>query len=362
MSTGPSSKSSYELELAIDVNNERDAINKLSQIFGPEITTEIDPAKFTKRSDLFFINHRFSNEQLSDENYMKLLKDSKMLVVSDRLSIKRASKLLEYCFPVEVQLKKLLTYVYPSIVEVFDGKTDRKSRIKLCKQINSWNLGDLLDRLEFDISSKRREEIFFKDGKALEDILNKSMTFDDFKKMITPQIRKNTVWDQVCVVLEKPVEYEVVKDDLHQLRYLRNKAAHPQVILASDLNIAKERAETVMRHISSDVKGDYRNELLKSIKSLEQMLSEVTRTYTSEIQKTMDSCLHIPENVKKITEDIKAINPAIAIKNIDWLALDSEMRRSNPEPKEATKQLDISSGNGAITSKERRRADQNRTR
>lgn len=343
MSTRLSFKGGYELELALDSNSEIDAINRISRIFGREIANEINRTNISKHGDLFFIKYHFSDDQLSDEKYKKLDKDSKILVVSDSLAIKRAAKILEYCLPVEVQLKKLLTYVYPSILEVFDGKTDKKSRIKLCKQINSWNLGDLLERLEFDMSLKRREELFVKDGRALASTLETSDSFDDFKNTILPQIRPNTVWDQVCVVLEKPVNYVAIKDKLHLLRYLRNKAAHPQIILNSEIEAAKDNSRIVMNYIRS-IKDNYNKELSKSIQSLEKVLSEAARIYTPEIQKIMDEYMQampdISESVKKITESIKVPNPAVALKNIDWLAIDSKLRNSNPELKEIMGRFD----------------------
>lgn len=343
MSTRLSFKGGYELELALDSNSEIDAINRLSQIFGREIANEINRTNISKHGDLFFIKYRFSNDQLSDENYKKLDKDSKILVVSDSLAIKRAAKILEYCLPVEVQLKKLLTYVYPSILEVFDGKTDKKSRIKLCKQINSWNLGDLLERLEFDMSLKRREELFIKDGRALVSALETSDSFDDLKNTILPQIRPNTVWDQVCVVLEKPVNYITIKDKLHLLRHLRNKAAHPQIILNSEIEAAKDNSRIVMNYIRN-IKDNYNKELSKSIQNLGKVLSKAARIYTPEIQKIMDEYMQampdISESVKKITESIKAPNPAVALKNIDWLAIDSKLRNSDPELKEIMGRFD----------------------
>lgn len=334
MSAKLSFKDEYELELAIDAISEHGVVSKLSSIFGSDIANEISLINLTKRGDLFFFRYRFAINKLSDDNYEKLIKDNKVLIISDELSLERSAKLLEYCLPVEIQLKKLLTYVYPSIIAAFDGKTDKKSRIKLCKQINSWNLGDLLERLEFDIASKKREDLFLKDGNALADTLDKAKSFDDFKKTLIPQIRQNTVWDQICVVLEKPVKYSDIKNSLHTLRFLRNKAAHPQPILDFDLNTAKKCSDSIIEKIS-DVKDDYRNELSKSIQSIEKALSDAAQMYTPEIQKIMDGYLKtmpdMSKNIQKIAESIKAPDPTLAMKKINWLAIDSEMRKTDPE-------------------------------
>ena len=54
----------------------------------------------------------------------------------------------------------------------------------------------------------------------------------------------------------------------------------------------------------------------------------------------MQAMPDISESVKKITESIKAPNPAVALKNIDWLAIDSKLRNSDPELKEIMERFD----------------------
>lgn len=313
----------YELELAIDATSKSKAVAKLLRIFGDEAASGINRNNISKHGDLFFIQCYLTDEQLSDENYKKLKKNNKITVLSDSLAIKRAQKLLKYCLPVEVQLKKLLTYVYPNILEVFDGKTDKKSRIQLCKQINAWYLRELLDCLEFDIFSKRREELFIKDGYLLTTILETSTSFSDFKNTILPQIRPTTVWDQVCVVLKKPVDYINIKDKLQELRKLRNKAAHPNIILNSDITIAKKYSEEVMDHIQN-VKNDYGKELSKSIKTLEDLATQYYSTLNNLLKPSSNL-----SDMKKYIENANLTSSIPAAQNIDWLAIDSKIRQSD---------------------------------
>ena len=93
-----------------------------------------------------------------------------------------------------------------------------------------------------------------------------------------------------------------------------------------------------------NIKDNYNKELSKSIQSLEKVLSEAARIYTPGIQKIMDEYTQaipdISKSVKKITESIKAPNPAVALKNIDWLAIDSKLRNSDPELKEIMERFD----------------------
>lgn len=348
-------KSGYELELAIDAKSEFAAIELLSKVFGEHVKKDILIKDFGKYGDLFFVKHRFSIDQLSDKNYEELNKSANILVISDQLSIKRASKLLEICLPVEVQLKKLLSYVYPEIIQILDGKCDKKTRIKLCKQINSLTLGDLLERLSIDMTARKREEIFISNGTKFTEILDSSMSFTDFKEKLLPQIRPNTVWDQVCTVLEKPVSYDALKKELGSLRFLRNKAAHPQIIFDNDIKIAKKYAKFVMDHIGA-VKNNYKEELLKSMKTLSKTMSDLVYNCNPRLKEILKCSFSAPpavlESIGKISTSLSAPNPALSfaktMDNIDWLTFDSDMRKFDPEFDEIMRQFERNDASGAI--------------
>lgn len=342
----PLPNKSYELEFAINTSSEKEAIKTLSQVFGENIVNKINMKNITKYGDLFFVNYCFSENELSDKNYKNIEKNNNLLVLSDKLTIERAAKLIEYCHPVEIQLKKLLTYVYPSILGVFDGMTDKKSRIKLCKQISSWNLGDLLERLEFDLSIKERENLFLKDSHLLTAILKESNSFNEFKDLIMQKVKPNTVWDQVCVILENPINYMKIKEKLHTLRYLRNKAAHPQVILRSDLEIAAEYSKFILEHIKN-VKNDYTKNLKNSLSNLAKTLSSAMKQLnTPGVQRVIDDYIRNMQLFSNKLNSIKVndvISAALSNSNsryIDWLKIDSEMRKLNPEFKKTMEYCD----------------------
>lgn len=195
----------YELELAISAKSELDAVNKLAKFFGDEIKNEIKLKDFSKYSNLFFIKHSFYETRLSDDCYEKILNSKKIFVISDKLSTRRSVEILEVCLPIEVQLKKLLIYTYTSILPVLNGRMDDKSWIESCRQISNWTLGDLLGKIEIDLSQSRRQQLFMNDGRELIKLLEESNTFDDFKKNIEPYISKNIVWDQICAILQTPI-------------------------------------------------------------------------------------------------------------------------------------------------------------
>lgn len=186
-------KDTYELEFAIDVENELKALDVLADVFGENIK-QIPLSEFAKRDSLVFITHHFTMEELSDENYRRLLENKKViLIIKDELSVERAAKLLKICIPVETALKRLLIYVWSEMVNVLKGKHDKKTKIEICSKINELYLGELLELLEKDLSSTKRENLFINKGKLLFEIMNNSEDLTDFKRRLTPYITPKTV-------------------------------------------------------------------------------------------------------------------------------------------------------------------------
>ena len=70
-------KGGYELEFAIDSENEFKALRVLADVFGENIKREIKFPEVAKRDELVFITHCFTKDELSDDNYKKLLKNEK---------------------------------------------------------------------------------------------------------------------------------------------------------------------------------------------------------------------------------------------------------------------------------------------
>lgn len=325
----------YELELAISAKSELDAVNKLAKFFGDEIKNEIELKDFSKYSNLFFIKHSFYETRLSDDCYEKILNSKKIFVISDKLSTRRSVEILEVCLPIEVQLKKLLIYTYTSILPVLNGRMDDKSWIESCKQISNWTLGDLLGKIEIDLSQSRRQQLFMNDGRELIKLLEESNTFDDFKKNIEPYISKNIVWDQICAILQTPIKYELIKEYFQELRQLRNKAAHPQLILNSDVDTAKKCAFFISGYINK-VKNNYNDELTKSLKSLSETMNNIIKALTPYAKEQLRNSLsgimpNISESIQNATKPITESLQKSLMNNNDWLGIDSIMRESDPE-------------------------------
>ena len=348
-------KNTYELEFAIDAESELKALNILADVFGENIKQEITFSEFAKRSNLIFITHRFAKDELSDDNYRKLLRSKKtLLIIKDELSVERAAKLLEICIPVETTLKRLLIYVWSEISIVLNGGNDKKTKIEICSQINRQYLGDLLKQLEMDLSLKRREDLFANNGDLLSKIINESEDFADFKKKIASYATPITVWECINIMLKSPTEYSHISGQLNKLKELRDMAAHHHVILQKDLNNANDYSIHILSKITN-VRNDYYEEFAKSIQDFAKVLNEslkniskITKTFSNTINSSITLKNVIPEIIE--ASQIKTSTNALreTLKKIDWSAINNEMRSNNPEMKNVLERFDNNDVNSVM--------------
>lgn len=348
-------KDTYELEFAIDAESELKALIILANVFGENIKQEITFSEFAKRSNLIFITHRFAKNELSDDNYRKLLRSKKtLLIIKDELSVERAAKLLEICIPVETTLKRLLIYVWSEISIVLNGGNDKKTKIEICSQINRQYLGDLLKQLEMDLSFRRREDLFANNGDLLSKIINESEDFADFKKKIVPYATPITVWECINIMLKSPTEYSHISRQLNKLKELRDMAAHHHIILQKDLNDAKDYSIHILSKITN-VRNDYYEEFAKSIQDFAKVLNEslknistITKTFSDAINSSITLKNAIPEIIE--ASQIKTSTNVLreTLKKIDWRAINNEMRSNNPEMKNVLERFDNNDVNSVM--------------
>ena len=349
------SKDSYELEFAIDSKSEFKALSILVNVFGENIEREITFLEFAKRDNLIFITHRFAKDELSDDNYRKLLKNKDtLLIIKDELSVERAAKLLEICIPVETALKRLLIYVWSEILIALKDRNDKKTKIEICSQINHLYLGELLKLLEMDLSFKRREDLFANNGNLLSKIINESEDFTDFKKNIAPYTTVRTVWEQVNIMLKNPTEYSYISGQLNKLKKLRDMAAHHHIILQKDLKDAEKCSEHILS-IITNVRNDYSEELKKSIQTFAKTAGESLKnisTIIKDFSDTINSSITLSKAISKIIEasQIGTLPNALseAVKKTDWNAIDDELRSNNPEMKNILERFYNNDANNVI--------------
>ena len=327
----------YQLEFAIDSENEFKALNILADIFGKQIKNEVKFYGMAKRSELIFISHRFTKDELTDENYNKLLnyKDT-LLIINDELSAKRAGELIQICIPVETLLKRLLIYVWPEIYIALGAKNSEKIKIEICKQIYGTTLGNLISLLEVDLTAKNREQLFADDGKNLIQILEDTSDFDDLKKKLLSLTKPHTVWGQISVVLKSPVPYSVFSKQLNRLRILRNKAAHPQVILAKDIVDAQKCSKHILMKIG-EVRNDYYDDLVKSINKFVSSIETLTKFSEINIPKILaETTAALSKTLNKSIIEATYISPprfdlSKFLSRTNWNTINTEMKTNDPE-------------------------------
>ena len=350
-------KDTYELEFAIDVESELKALDVLADVFGENIK-QIPLSEFAKRDSLVFITHHFTMEELSDENYRRLLENKKViLIIKDELSVERAAKLLKICIPVETALKRLLIYVWSEMVNVLKGKHDKKTKIEICSKINELYLGELLELLEKDLSSTKRENLFINKGKLLFEIMNNSEDLTDFKRRLTPYITPKTVWGQVNIMLKNPTEYSYISGQLNKLKKLRDMAAHHHIVLQKDLEDAEKYSEHILS-IIGNVRNDYYEELLKSIQAFTKTIEESFKKFPLEAISKV-----ISENTANLSNVLNKIIPKINelsqigktqaaqsehVKQMDWNDIYNTMESSGSEMKDILGRFEKNDVNGAI--------------
>lgn len=347
-------KDTYELEFAIDAESELKALNILADVFGENIKQEITFSEFAKRDSLIFITHSFTIEELSDDNYRKLLGKKTILIIKDELSVERAAKLLKICIPVETALKRLLIYVWSEIVTVLKGKHDKKTKIEICSKINEQYLGELLKLLEEDLSSTKRESLFVNDGNILFEIINNSENFADFKQKLAPYTTPKTVWEQVNIMLKSPTEYSHISGQLSKLKELRDMAAHHHVILQKDLKNAKDYSIHILSKITN-VRNDYYEEFSKSIQNFAKVLNESLKnisTFTKTFSNAINSSITLKNVIPEIIEasQMKTSTNVLreTLKKIDWSTINNEMRSNDPEMKNILERFDNNDVNSVI--------------
>jgi|GEM_PF-1846079 hypothetical protein len=350
-------KDTYELEFAIDAESELRALNILADVFGENIK-QIPLSEFAKRDSLIFITHSFTIEELSDENYRRLLENKKViLIIKDELSVERAAKLLKVCIPVETALKRLMIYVWSEIVTVLKGKHDKKAKIEICTKINELYLGELLKLLEEDLSSTKREGLFVNDGNILFEIINNSENFADFKQKLAPYTTPKTVWEQVNIMLKSPTKYSHISGQLSKLKELRDMAAHHHIILQKDLKNAEKYSEHVLS-IIGNVRNDYYEKLSKSIQALTKTMEESFRKFpleainkvvsenTAILSNTLNSVIPKMVEISQIKKTLTVLNEYA--KQIDWNAFYNEIKSNSSEMKEVLKRFDNNDANNVI--------------
>lgn len=303
----------YLLEFAVEADTEFQAMNRLKSLG----ITNADEAKLSdldRQAGLYIIKISVNEADLTDETYGRILAANDIFILSDELSAKRAQEIIELTAPVEQQLKKLLICVLPETQKILSdiiethqkhkSNTKPTGRIEWCKKISDFSFGELPKVIEEDIAELAKKQLLSSEG--LLSLIISAEDFNTLKKELVELSKTKTVWNSICTILEKQVEYEHIAGQLTDLCNARNEAAHLNTITTKRLKEVTKSQKHVMSFISQ-TKSSYRDELrvnmdilAKSMKSIidsavkidpsifvgyQQMISETFKPLTDTVSR-----------------------------------------------------------------------------
>lgn len=308
----------YSLEFAVQSRTELQAMNRLKALG----ITKADEAKLSdldRQAGLFIIKVSMDEAELSDETYGKLLSAEDVFILSDELSAKRAQEIIKLTAPVEQQIKKLLICVLPETEKVLTDiiETHQKhksdiqptSRIEWCKKINDFSFGELPKVLEEDIAELAKNQLLSSEG--ILSLIASAKDFDALKEELAELSKPKTVWNSVCTILEKPVEYAFIARQLTDLCKSRNEAAHLNTITSKRVEEVKKSQKHVMSYIgntNSSYRDDLRADmdtLAKSMKTILDSAVKIDPSIFAGYQKMMNATFKpLTDTVSKLQLDI----------------------------------------------------------
>jgi len=228
--------------------------------------------------------------ELSEDFYKKVKKSKNIAIISSSLDKKLRNGILTEVYKVETHLRKLLLNVSDLVENFYDcfKKTYAKELAKKEDLIMNTDINPITSHLTFE------------DIKAILEIdlswNHKSMTVnqllvvmsqkdqEDMKNFIEAKIKKNTVWDEISKnVLQNEIEWSKVEGKIANLKELRNKAAHFNVLTDTDLSSAKELSKQIINRTKT--KGDISSEdLLKLRNAISHNYKDLFSTFNEQMR------------------------------------------------------------------------------
>ena len=195
--------------------------------------------KFEAMSEQLFLVTIKRGKQIGPQIYANINKSLKIGILSDSSSRERAEEVFRAVYEVEIQLRKLLLYL-PDLVETYyDILLQHGKYLDKCKSKDTENslifkknldtlvsyltLGEIIEILGYDFSWSSHQPT----ASDLNELLNSSSSFDDFKTKFNEKGKVTLVWDVITKeVLRKDLSWEDMKDKLSNLKKYRDAAAH----------------------------------------------------------------------------------------------------------------------------------------
>lgn len=288
------------LEMLVVANDWKDVIAKMSSV---GVSNKI-PVSRRHIDGLFVIEVKMLPVDLIDEFYERIKTHPDISIIKDPVSLRRSEEVLKEIYEVETELRKLLLHVY-DLVEVFYdmfSKTQVAKNFAKHKRINEVNqidpltsrlmFGEMIDILRFDLSWTKRDLSADDLLTLLEDATDLRQVRNALRKKLQPQ----RVWDVISgKVLNTPVEWHSIQEDMILLKDFRNRAAHFQVITPGEKNNLIKKARSLRSRLT---KQKVLNQAQRGA------LDRLSKVYADSLN---NSLTQIAEATQKTTEGLAGV-------------------------------------------------------
>lgn len=250
--------------------------------------------KFEAMSEKLFLVTIKRSEQIDPQIYANIHKSLEIGILSDSSSRKRAEEVFKAVYEVEIQLRKLLLYL-PDLVEMYyDILLQHGKYLDKCKSKDTENnlifkknldtlvsyltLGEIIEILGYDFSWSSHQLT----ADDLNELLNRSSSFEDFKAKFGEKCRAIIIWDVIAKeILQKDISWKDMKIKLNKLKEYRDAAAHHNHFTEKK----KINAIELAKKIEKDIKLPAKSSLSPEQQAQLQILGEQIANSLQSIQK-----------------------------------------------------------------------------
>lgn len=221
-------------------------------------------AKLVAAGELF-TSEIATNDHLTDEEYKIIKGDKRVAILRDSDSKQRCMVILDAVHDVEIGLRTLLVYM-PDITGQYHALVRERKYTK--KQYNAGEitkdlldpivgyltLGEIIDLFGMDLSIKKTND---KEApwREVENTLASAKDFADFKQQMAEKLKQRFVWDVVSKeILQTPIVWRDIQNDLKKLERARNDAAHFHIITNAEKEKYIKLADEILKKLTIKTK------------------------------------------------------------------------------------------------------------
>lgn len=238
-----------------------------------------------KINGIYLISHSVEEKQLTKYFYKKIKESHKISIHSDQKSAQLYPKILAETQVVEERMRWLLLHVSDAIEDF----TDQLSEIGGAKKGSDINTRESLDPITSTITFESMLELLSLDQswahntittKQMRDLIEQSTDFTEFRKGYIERTTERTVWSSISsLILQKNIEWKLIKPKLKKIKELRNKCAHFRTVSDDDLN----QAQYLRKELDGLLAEKEQSSDSKTLQSLNTQITQLLKPMVAQI-------------------------------------------------------------------------------